>query len=53
MDLTALSEFARPLWTIWLMAVFIAIVTWAYWPRNKTRFEQDAQIVFDDEKNGD
>ena len=52
MDMETLSEFIRPLWTVWLMAVFFAIVTWAFWPKNKARFEKDARIVFDDERNG-
>jgi cytochrome c oxidase cbb3-type subunit IV len=27
---------------------FIGIVLWAYWPRNRSRFEQDARIPLDD-----
>lgn len=30
------------------LACFIGIVWWAYSPRNKTRFEQDARLPLDD-----
>ena len=50
--MTTLSEWLRPMWTIWLFAVFVAIVFWAFRPGNKARFEADARIVFKDERNG-
>lgn len=53
MDLTTLSEIIRPLWTVWLMVIFFSIVAWAFWPKNKARFEKDALMVFNDDKNGD
>jgi len=49
MDWMALSEMARPFWGVWLMIAFLGIVVWAYWPKNKERFEQDARIVFEDD----
>ena len=52
MDWMTISEWARPLWVVWLVVLFVGIVTWAFWPGNKSRFEDDAQIVFKDEKNG-
>jgi cytochrome c oxidase cbb3-type subunit 4 len=53
MDMTALVELARSLWVVWLMAVFLGIVFWAYRPKNKKRFEEDANIIFkNDKKNG-
>lgn len=30
------------------LACFVGIVIWAYSPRNKSRFEQDARIPLDD-----
>ena len=47
-----LAEWIRPLWTVWLFVIFGAIVLWAFWPGNKARFEDDARIVFKDERNG-
>ena len=32
-----------------MMAVFIAIVLWAYWPSHKQAIEEDGQIPFRDE----
>lgn len=53
MDMTTLSEVARSLWVVWLMIVFGAIVFWALRPKNKKRFEEDANIIFkNDHKNG-
>ena len=52
MDWMAIAEAARSLWVVWLMAIFLAIVFWAYRPKNKKRFEDDAKIIFKDHKNG-
>ncbi|MCR4378300.1 MAG: cbb3-type cytochrome c oxidase subunit 3 [Rhodospirillales bacterium] len=52
MDMTTLVELARSLWVVWLMAVFLGIVFWAYRPKNKERFEEDAKIIFKHDKNG-
>jgi len=32
-------EFLRSLWVVWLMSSFLGIVGWAFWPRNRARFE--------------
>ncbi len=52
MDLTALYETARSLWVVWLMILFLGIVFWAFRPKNRKRFEEDARIPFKDE-NGE
>jgi len=53
MDIMTLTEIARSLWVVWLMGIFIAIAFWAYRPKNKKRFEDDAMIIFkNDKKNG-
>ena len=53
MDILTLTEFARSLWVLWLMGLFVGIAFWAYRPKNKKRFEDDAMIIFkDDKKNG-
>lgn len=53
MDLATISEVARSLWVVWLVAVFVGIVFWAFRPKNKKRFEDDAMIIFkNDDKNG-
>ncbi len=48
MGLTELSRIAAEYWVVWLMAVFIGIVVWTFWPSRK-RSEQmrdHAQIPF-------
>jgi len=34
------------------MVLFLGIVFWAFRPKNKKRFEDDAQIPFKDENGG-
>ena len=38
----------RTLVTVLALATFIGIVWWAYAPSRKSRFENDARLVFDD-----
>ncbi|MBC8267939.1 MAG: cbb3-type cytochrome c oxidase subunit 3 [Rhodospirillaceae bacterium] len=52
MTLETLYEIARSTWVIWMVMLFVGIVLWAYLPRNKKRFEEDANIIFKDEGNG-
>ncbi len=49
MDLNWLIEQIRGLWVVWLMILFAVVVWWAYRPKNKKRFEEDAKIPFKDE----
>lgn len=35
--------------TIAALVAFLAIVWWAYSPKNRKRFEEDAQLALDDE----
>jgi cytochrome c oxidase cbb3-type subunit IV len=32
------------LWQLWLVVMFVAIVAWAFWPKNKRRFEGHGEI---------
>ncbi len=47
----AVLEFLRTVWGPWLMVVFLGIVLWAFWPRNKGRFESYGDIPLRDEEN--
>jgi cytochrome c oxidase cbb3-type subunit IV len=51
-DLTAVWEMARSLWVLWLIILFSAVVFWTFRPKNRKRFEDDAQIPFKDEDGG-
>ena len=50
MDLNTVIGVLREFWVVWLMLVFGAIVFWAYRPKNRKRFEEDAQIPLKDDK---
>ena len=52
MDLIEISEMAKSGWVVWLMILFVGIVFWAFRPKNKQRFEEDAKIIFKDDENG-
>lgn len=45
-----LAEFFRPLWGVWLMALFSLIIAWVMWPskKRKEEFEAHAQIPLQD-----
>ncbi len=51
MDLANIMELVRSLWVVWLALLFGGIVFWAFRPKNKKRFEDDAMIIF--KKNGE
>jgi cytochrome c oxidase cbb3-type subunit 4 len=46
-----LSGFLRNFWVVWMMALFIGIVAWAFWPSRRRRDEMrdHAQIPFRDD----
>ncbi|MCC9624601.1 cbb3-type cytochrome c oxidase subunit 3 [Thalassospira sp. MA62] len=46
-----LADFFRPLWGVWLMVLFSAIIAWVMWPSKKRRadMEAHAQIPLRDE----
>ncbi len=46
---TLVTEYFRPFWGIWVMGLFLAIVAWAFWPKNKGRFETYGDIPFRDD----
>lgn len=50
MSLEAIREFFASVWGLWLMAVFIGIVVWAFWPRNRKRFEEASRIPLCDDE---
>ncbi len=47
--MTELVELLRSLWVVWLMALFIGIAVWAFWPRNRKRFERYGEIPLRDD----
>jgi len=43
------SEFVTSLWTPIFVGIFIAIVSYALWPRNKAAFDEAAQMPLREE----
>jgi cytochrome c oxidase cbb3-type subunit 4 len=41
-------DLVRGVITALSLACFVGIVIWAYSPRNRTRFEQDARLPFEE-----
>lgn len=49
MDIDAVFGIVRSLWVVWLMALFIGIVAWVYWPKRKRDLESHGRIPLDDD----
>jgi cytochrome c oxidase cbb3-type subunit 4 len=41
-----LVEFARSIWGLWLMVLFIGIVVWTFWPSRRRQLEEQGKIPF-------
>ena len=50
MDETGTAAWIFSLWQLWLLVLFVAIVAWAFWPKNKRRFERQGEIPFKDDE---
>ena len=49
MTLESLSEFARSFWVVWMMALFVGIVAWVYWPKRRRELEDLGNIPLREE----
>ena len=50
MNLETVHELLTSIWMVWAIVIFLVIVFWAMRPRNRKRFEKDAQIPLDDDR---
>jgi cytochrome c oxidase cbb3-type subunit 4 len=48
-DHDTLVWFAKSFGLVYLMALSLIAVTYAYWPANKRQFDRAAQAILDDE----
>ena len=48
--LASLGETLATVWTVWAVMLFAGIGLWAWRPRNRARFERDANIPLNDER---
>ncbi|QCK88404.1 cbb3-type cytochrome c oxidase subunit 3 [Phreatobacter aquaticus] len=46
---TSLATFAQTIGLLYFVAMFLGIAAYAFWPRNKTRFEDAAHIPLREE----
>ena len=49
MEYNDISEFSRTWGLVYLVAMFLAGIVYAFWPRNKAKFDQAAQIPLEDD----
>lgn len=49
MEFESLHQLFRSLWVVWLMALFLGIVAWAFWPSRKGRMEKHGRIPLEDD----
>ncbi|MDX1423153.1 MAG: cbb3-type cytochrome c oxidase subunit 3 [Kiloniellales bacterium] len=45
----AFYESLRSLWVVWLIALFVGIVAWVYWPKRKREMEEHGRIPLKDD----
>ncbi len=46
---TFLAELAQSVGLLYFMGIFLAVCAYAFWPRNKARFEQAAHMPLQDD----
>lgn len=52
LDWLQLAQFARPMWIVWMVVLFVGIAFYALRPRNKRHFDDCALIPFRAESKG-
>ena len=40
----------RSLWVVWLVVLFLGIVTWAFWPSRRKKLQDQANIPLRDDQ---
>lgn len=46
----SIGETLRSYWVLWLMALFIGIAAWAFWPGNRAKMESHGNIPLNDDQ---
>jgi cytochrome c oxidase cbb3-type subunit 4 len=50
MDYDTLATFARSWGAVYLMVLFLGVVAYALWPRNKAKFDRAARMPLDEDE---
>jgi cytochrome c oxidase cbb3-type subunit 4 len=45
-----LYHLANALWPLWGLILFVGIVAYVFWPKNKARLERHGKIPLDDDQ---
>ncbi|MAL80319.1 MAG: CcoQ/FixQ family Cbb3-type cytochrome c oxidase assembly chaperone [Sneathiella sp.] len=51
MDFQSVSAFAQSYGLLYLFVLFIIVLIYALWPRNKDKFDKAARIPFEEDKD--
>ena len=51
MDYQSVSAFAQSYGLLYLFGLFIAVLVYALWPRNKEKFDKAAHIPLEEDKD--
>ena len=51
MDYQSFSAFSQSWGLVYLMALFLGVVCYAFWPRNKAKFDRAAHIPLDEDRD--
>ena len=49
MDFERVFEFLQTFWVVWLMAFFVGICIWVYWPGRRRKLEPHGRIPLEDD----
>lgn len=53
MELADIVAFAQRFWVLWLLALFVGIVVWVFWPKRKQELERHGRIPLEDDQAPD
>ena len=49
MEFESLFRLLHTFWVVLMVAIFVAIVVWTFWPSHKKRLEEYGQIPLEDD----
>ena len=49
MELADIVAFTQRFWVVWLLVLFVGILTWVFWPGRKQEWEERGLIPLEDD----